>query len=522
MAGSFDFKDLFVLDMANNHQGSLQHGRKIVRAMAEVVQAAGVQAAIKFQFRQLDTFIHRSHREGSELKFVKRFQSTRLKHDEFKMMLNDIRSQGLLAMCTPFDEESVGIIVEMGFDVIKVASCSAKDWPLLEEIANAGKPLIASTGGLSTEDIDNLVSFFQHRGVDFAVMHCVSIYPVPDERMGLYQIRALKDRYPDICIGWSTHESPADLVPVQMAVAFGADLFERHVGVETSEIKLNAYSSTPEQLAAWLEAHARAKTLRGPEKRPPTSAEERDSIDGLRRGVFAKRLIRKGTEIDRSQVYFAMPYKEGQVESGKWKPGIVATRDIAADAPLEGAAVERPQDADVQIIKSAVHEVKAMLNEARIHLSTDFKVEYSHHYGVENFRKTGAVIIECINREYCKKLLVQLPGQEHPSHYHARKEETFQVLHGVLSAKVGGRVRELHPGDTVLVQPGVWHSFWTDTGVVVEEVSTTHYNDDSFYEDKRINRLKHSERKTRVDNWGRFQLYKGGSGRQIFARPREQ
>jgi N-acetylneuraminate synthase len=163
-----------------------------------------------------------------------------------------------------------------------------------------------------------------------------------------------------------------------------------------------------------------------------------------------------------------------------------------------------------------------MLNEARIHLSTDFKVEYSHHYGVENFRKTGAVIIECINREYCKKLLVQLPGQEHPSHYHARKEETFQVLHGVLSAKVDGRVRELHPGDTVLVQPGVWHSFWTHTGVIVEEVSTTHYDDDSFYEDKRINRLKQSERKTRVDNWGRFQLYKGGSGRQGSAHLRGQ
>ena len=87
MAGSFDFKDLFVLDMANNHQGSLQHGRKIIRAMAEVVHEAGVRAAIKFQFRQLDTFIHPSHREGSDLKFVKRFQSTRLKHDEFKMML---------------------------------------------------------------------------------------------------------------------------------------------------------------------------------------------------------------------------------------------------------------------------------------------------------------------------------------------------------------------------------------------------------------------------------------------------
>jgi sialic acid synthase SpsE/D-lyxose ketol-isomerase len=514
MRKSFDFKDLFVLDMANNHHGSLQHGREIIRAVANVAQKAGVRAALKFQFRQLDTFIHPSQQQGSEFGYVQRFLSTRLERDNYKMMLDDVRLQGLLAMCTPFDEESVELLVDMGFDVIKVASCSAKDWPLLEEVANAGKPAVVSTGGLTIEDIDNLVSFFQHRAVDFAIMHCVSIYPIPDERMVLRQIRALKDRYPGICVGWSTHESPADTAPVQMAVAFGADLFERHVGVETGEIKLNAYSSAPEQLAAWFEAHARAKMLCGPEERPPVSAAERDALDGLRRGVYAKSPIRKGTEIDRSQVYFAMPYMEGQVESGNWKPGIAAIRDVDADAPLEPAALEISNDPDVHVIKSAVHEVKAMLNEARIHLRIDFEVEYSHHYGLQNFRKTGAVMVGCINRDYCKKLVVQLPGQEHPSHYHARKEETFQVLHGVLHVKVGGRVRELHPGDTVLVQPGVWHSFWTETGVIFEEVSTTDYKDDSFYEDKWINRLERSERKTIVGNWGRFQLRTGGDERR--------
>ena len=80
------------------------------------------------------------------------------------------------------DEESVAVIEAMGFDGIKVASCSAKDWPLLEEVASVGKPTIISTGGLTTEDIDNLVSFFGHRGVHYALMHCVSMYPTPAER----------------------------------------------------------------------------------------------------------------------------------------------------------------------------------------------------------------------------------------------------------------------------------------------------------------------------------------------------
>ena len=56
-----------------------------------------------------------------------------------------------------------------------------------------------------------------------------------------------------------------------------------------------------------------------------------------------------------------------------------------------------------------------------------------------------------------------------------------------------------------LIQPGVWHSFWTFTGCIFEEISTTHYNDDSFYADKSINELDRSQRKTVLDNWGRFQ-----------------
>ena len=149
---------------------------------------------------------------------------------------------------------------------------------------------------------------------------------------------------------------------------------------------------------------------------------------------------------------------------------------------------------------------EALLNEARIPLSAEFEVEYSHHYGIPKFREHGAVIINCINREYCKKIVVQLPGQKHPAHYHKLKEETFQVLHGILHLTRDGQERTFHPGDTCLVMPGVWHSFWTETGCVFEEVSTTHHNHDSIYRDPAINDLPREARKTAVDHWGRYQL----------------
>jgi mannose-6-phosphate isomerase-like protein (cupin superfamily) len=205
-------------------------------------------------------------------------------------------------------------------------------------------------------------------------------------------------------------------------------------------------------------------------------------------------------------VYFAMPCGDGQLSSGQFKGGIVAQEDLAPDQPLCVSDLEIPHNPDQQLLFTAIHTIKAMMNEARVVLNTDFEAEFSHHYGLAKFRDWGATIISCVNRSYCKKLVIQTPGQRHPSHYHKRKEETFQVLHGVLEVEIDGRRRTLHPGDTLLVQEGVWHQFWTESGVIFEEISTTHYNDDSFYEDKEINRLDRSERKTVVNHWGRYQI----------------
>ena len=502
----FDFTDLFVLDLANNHQGSVEHGKAIIAACADAVDKAGVRAAIKFQFRDLDSFVHPAHRQASTNKQVSRFLSTRLSWSDFEGLLAAVRARGLLAMCTPFDEPSVDQIVRMGFDVIKVASCSAKDWPLLERIAGADKPVIVSTGGLTQEEVDDVVSFMDHRGCDFALMHCVSIYPTPDEFCNLNNIAGFRDRYPGRVIGWSTHENPADMVPVGLAAALGAQMFERHVGVATEAIALNAYSANPAQLAEWFAAWRKAKQLLGSASRPPPQAVEKRSIDDLKRGIFAKAPIKAGAELKADQVYFAFPYSTGALTSGEWRQGIVATRDIVVDAPIDADAVHVPADPDAKVLKDAVHEVKALLNIAKVPLTTEFTVEYSHHYGVRNFRKVGAVLINVINREYCKKVLVQLPGQTHPLHFHKRKEETFLVLWGRLYIEVDGRRKVLERGDTLLVVPGVWHRFWTESGCVFEEISSTHFADDSVYRDDAINTLSSAQRKTIVDHWGRFQI----------------
>ena len=90
---------------------------------------------------------------------VERFMSTRLNYDQFTELVDCIRDEGLITMVTPFDEDSVDWIMDQGVDIIKVASCSSLDWPLLEKIAGTHKPVIISTGGKTISDIDKLYNF---------------------------------------------------------------------------------------------------------------------------------------------------------------------------------------------------------------------------------------------------------------------------------------------------------------------------------------------------------------------------
>lgn len=505
MKTDFDFQDLFVLDLANNHSGSVSHARRVIEEMGAVVRRNGVRAGLKFQFRRLETFVHPAHQQNSANKHIPRFLGTKLSREDFAVLTKVVREQEMVTISTPFDEASVDLIVDLGIEVVKIASCSATDWPLLEKVADCNKPVIFSTGGLDFHQIDDLVSFFDHRRVHYAIMHCVSIYPTPDEHLQLNQVRLLKRRYRRKTIGFSTHEAPDDLVPVAVAIAKGARMLERHVGIPTEKTPLNAYSSAPAQIDRWIKAAVKARVICGDEERPAAPPQEREALDSLKRGVYAKHPLKHGTALEREDVYFAMPLEPGQLASGEWRDGIVTKSVLGREAALISADLEIPGPLEKQVLFDAIHTAKAMLNEAHIALPAEFETEFSHHYGMAEFPKVGIIMITIVNRSYCKKLVIQLPGQRHPMHYHKKKEETFQVLHGILGMRIEDRERTLYPGDVQLVQQGVWHEFWTETGVIFEEVSSTHQINDSFYEDKIINQAGAS-RKTVVNQWGRYQI----------------
>jgi N-acetylneuraminate synthase len=494
------FQDLFIFEIANNHQGSVDHGLAIIDSMARIARTKGIKAAVKFQYRDLDSFIHPDFVTRKDVKHIPRFLETRLTDNEFRTLQEAVRSAGLITVTTPFDEPSVEKCVDHGVDVIKVASCSANDWPLLEAIARTHKPVIASTGGLSIYEIDNLVSFFNHKKVDFALLHCVGVYPTPNNMLHLSFVERLVRRYPNVTIGYSGHEAPDNHDVVIAAVSKGARILERHVGIPSETVKLNSYSMTPEQSACWVAAALRAKEIAGNGDGRNVSQDELDSLQSLKRGVYARRTMKKGEEIQREDVFFAMPCVAGQTASGEFgqlRSHWIASRDYEPNEPVrEHSSIDRMIE-----IRRIVHDAKGLLSEAHIVLAEDDQIELSHHYGLEKFRTTGALIVNVVNREYCKKLVIMLPSQSHPVHRHKLKEETFQLIWGDLQITLNGITQQLRRGNKILVERGTWHSFSSEAGAIFEEVSTKHVVGDSYYEDERVARLDPLERKTLLEGW---------------------
>jgi len=330
------FHELFVLELANNHWGSLERGLRIIRDFSTVVRYSNVRAAIKLQLRDVDSFVHRCFRDRRDIRYIRKTMDTRLTKDEIAEMVEAVRRNNCIRMATPFDEASVDLCHELEIDIIKIASSDITDWVLLEKIAKTRKPVIVSTGGASVRDMDAMVTFFTNRQIPLAMNHCVSLYPSEDHELELNQIDYLRKRYPDVTIGLSTHEYRSWTYSIIIAYAKGARTFERHIDIDTPEHPISPYCSTPEQVRNWFEAFHKAKEMCGGtgDERRRLSRKEVEYLDSLVRGVYARHDLPEGHALTDDDYYLAIPLQKGQISCRELISGDRLTRACKADEPL--------------------------------------------------------------------------------------------------------------------------------------------------------------------------------------------
>ena len=334
------FENFFVLELANNHWGKLDRGLKIIRNHAAIVRYNNVKAAIKLQFRDVDEFIHPEFKGNTENRYIRKTEDTKLSRSDFARMVEEIRYLSCIPMATPFDEASVDLCVEFDMPIIKIASSDMNDWVLIEKIASTRRPTIASTGGASEKDLDDLVRFYEKRDIPLAINHCVSLYPSEDGELELDQIDYLKSRYPNHVIGLSTHEYHDWQSSMLISYGKGARSWERHIDIDYEGVPVSSYCSKPEQCDSWFKAFHKAAEMCGGRSRSKRiiSKKETEYLDALVRGAYARKDIGPGyvftKESFERDFYLAIPLRKGQLSCREVMNGECLAVAIKTDQPL--------------------------------------------------------------------------------------------------------------------------------------------------------------------------------------------
>ena len=236
----------FIAEVGQNHQGDFDMACKYIRDFSYLGASA-----IKFQMRNNRLLFSESHYNksyDSENAFAGTYGQHRekleLSIDEFIKLKSLAHQYNCAFMVTPFDENSLSHLVDIGVDILKIASFDLGNLPFIQQICSHNLPTVLSVGGGTGVEIAASVELM--KGLDdYAILHCVSEYPCPVDKLDLQQITKLKEKFPESTIGLSDHFSGISSGPV--GYMLGARVFEKHVTFShTMKGTDHAFSLLPE------------------------------------------------------------------------------------------------------------------------------------------------------------------------------------------------------------------------------------------------------------------------------------
>jgi len=212
-----------------NHNGDIEIAKKIIAG----AKHAGCDA-VKFQKRTpeictpKDQWNIERDTPWGRMTYIDYRHKVELSIKEYAEIDRYCKEIGMTWFASCWDDKAVDFIEQFNPPLYKTASASLTDFDLLEKHKMLNKPIMMSTGMSTMEQIDNAISLMDKSNIMIA--HATSSYPCKNEELNLKMIETLKQKYPNIPIGYSGHE--VGLAPTWAAVALGACFVERHITLD--------------------------------------------------------------------------------------------------------------------------------------------------------------------------------------------------------------------------------------------------------------------------------------------------
>jgi N,N'-diacetyllegionaminate synthase len=331
-----------IAELGVNHNGDPDLALRLVEAAAD----AGADA-VKFQTFRADALATLAAPQaayqraraaaGSQQEMLRGLE---LPADGLRAAFARARERGIVAFSTPFDLESVDLLVGLDVPALKVGSGDLTNLFLLRRVAAAGLPVILSTGMATFAEVDAAVAAIRAAGdPPLALLHCLSAYPAPPAETNLRAIPAMRQRY-GVEVGFSDHTT-GFAAPIA-SVAMGASIIEKHLTLDRGlPGPDHAASMEPDELrslaAALREAH---DALGSGEKGPQPS--EADTRRVARRSLVLRRALPRGAQLSGADLDAKRPADGISPLRLDEVVGRRLARDLPADATLAPDDLEPP------------------------------------------------------------------------------------------------------------------------------------------------------------------------------------
>lgn len=222
-------KVFVIAEIGINHNGDVNLAKRLIEGAA----SAGCDA-VKFQKRTpelcvpKDQWLIERETPWGRMTYIDYRHRIELTRDEYAEIDKLCKEKNIMWFASCWDEPSVDFINQFDPPLYKAASACLTDIKLLRKKRETGKPLMISTGMSLVEEIDQAVN--EVGTENLMIAHSTSAYPCKLEELNLNVIRTLKEKYPDVPVGYSGHET--GLATTWAAVALGASFVERHITLD--------------------------------------------------------------------------------------------------------------------------------------------------------------------------------------------------------------------------------------------------------------------------------------------------
>lgn len=288
-------RTFIIAEAGVNHNGDIE----IAKKMIDAASVAGADA-VKFQTFKAERIvainapkaeyqIENTNNTESQYQMLKKLEIDKETHLE---LMEYCKEKNIMFLSTPFDIDSVHMLVELGIEIIKIPSGEITNLPYLREVARQKKKVILSTGMSNMQEVKEAVDIIRQNGSeDITVLHCNTQYPTPMEDVNLRAMISMREEL-ELPVGYSDHTQGIE-VPIA-AAAMGATVVEKHFTLDkTMEGPDHKASLEPDELSEMVKAIRNIEKALGDGNKNITES-EKDNLSIVRKSIVAACRIEKG------------------------------------------------------------------------------------------------------------------------------------------------------------------------------------------------------------------------------------